>query len=451
MDITDLQTRLAQLDHLLPSQREWLERLLFQLAFNDHQLISILGSAGSGKSTLALAIAELLSDQYNIALLDTSVSKTAATQQLMQQWFGQPGDPSISITEQIAITEEQAPLAVVIDDAERFSSEFIRQLSSLPSLVFCFSTESSDEAGLTLTLNRVTTDDAEQLLRHDALNSIEIAERLASSNGNMHRLLQPVGPDNRAETAEVVAEKSAELKKRGIWAALAAVFLITLLYVFWPSQKQPELSVRIPVEPAQTPVLPVEVPAAGASVEDTAIDSAINPGSDQIEAEVSAEAVTDTEPGSEAETVALPEPVADSTESQTAGTEIASEETVSSPAVPDTADSDSTVFGYDEVKLLSLQKSQVAVQLAVLSSDAALARFKRAYPALDTLSYQRSWQGKMQLVLLLAPFDNASDAKATMAALPAALRASGPFTKAIKTIHSEISARQVSLQSGQQD
>ena len=94
---------------------------------------------------------------------------------------------------------------------------------------------------------------------------------------------------------------------------------------------------------------------------------------------------------------------------------------------------------------------QVAVQLAVLSSDAALARFKRAYPALDTLSYQRSWQGKMQLVLLLAPFDNASDAKATMAALPAALRASGPFTKAIKTIHSEISARQVSLQSGQQD
>ena len=79
MDITDLQTRLAQLDHLLPSQREWLERLLFQLAFNDHQLISILGSAGSGKSTLALAIAELLSDQYNIALLDTSVSKTAAT------------------------------------------------------------------------------------------------------------------------------------------------------------------------------------------------------------------------------------------------------------------------------------------------------------------------------------------------------------------------------------
>ena len=104
MDITDLQTRLAQLDHLLPSQREWLERLLFQLAFNDHQLISILGSAGSGKSTLALAIAELLSDQYNIALLDTSVSKTAATQQLMQQWFGQPGDPSISITEQIAIT-----------------------------------------------------------------------------------------------------------------------------------------------------------------------------------------------------------------------------------------------------------------------------------------------------------------------------------------------------------
>ena len=71
MDITDLQARLAQLDHLLPSQREWLDRLLFQLAFNDNQQINILGASGSGKSTLALAIAELLSGQYNIALLDS--------------------------------------------------------------------------------------------------------------------------------------------------------------------------------------------------------------------------------------------------------------------------------------------------------------------------------------------------------------------------------------------
>lgn len=448
MDITDLQARLAQLDHLLPSQREWLDRLLFQLAFNDHQQISILGGAGSGKSTLALAIAELLSGQYNIALLDASASSASATQQLMQQWFAQPGDASIPITEQIAITEEQLPLAVVIDDAERFPSEFIRQLSSLPSLVLCFSTESFDAAGLTLTLNRITADDAEQLLRHDALNSIEIAERLARADGNMHQLLQPVEPDHRDETTDVTAEKHVLLKKPALLASSIVVMLVLLLYVFWPSQKHPESPVRIPVELAQAPALPVEVPDSEANIEDTAADSAINPGTEQAEAEVSAETATQ---GSDSEASALPEPVVDTTQSQTAGTAIASEETASSPVVTDIEGSDSTTFGYDEDKLLSLQKSQLTVQLAVLSSDAALARFKRAYPALETLSYQRSWQGKMQLVLVLAPFDNASDAKAAMAELPAALRASGPFTKTVKAIQSEINARQLSLQPGQQD
>ena len=449
MDITDLQARLAQLDHLLPSQREWLDRLLFQLAFNDNQQINILGASGSGKSTLALAIAELLSGQYNIALLDSSVNKASATQQLMQQWFGQPGDASIPITEQVAVTEEQLPLAVIIDDAERFPPELIQQLSSLPSLVLCFSAQSLDAAGLTLTLNRITADDAEQLLRHDGLNSIEIAERLARADGNMHQLLQPVEPDHRDETTAVAAEKHALLKKPALLASSIAVLLVLLLIVFWPSQKHPAPPVRIPVERAPVPALPVEVPDSEANMEDTAINSTVNPGTEQAETEVSAE--TATEHGGDSEASALPEPVVTTVQSETTDTAIASEEAVSSPAVTDTAESDSTTFGYDESKLLLLQKSQVAVQLAVLSSDAALARFKRAYPTVEALSYQRSWQGKMQLVLVLAPFDNASDAKAAMSELPAALRASGPFTKTVKAIQSEINAGQLSLQSGQQD
>ena len=449
MDITDLQARLAQLDHLLPSQREWLDRLLFQLAFNDNQQINILGASGSGKSTLALAIAELLSGQYNIALLDASVNTASVIQQLMQQWFGQPGDASIPITEQVALTEDQSPLAVIIDDAERFPPELIQQLSSLPSLVLCFSAQSLDAAGLTLTLNRITTDDAEQLLRHDALNSIEITERLARADGNMHQLLQPVEIEHRDETTDVVAEKHTALKKPVLLASSIAVLLVLLVIVFWPSQRQPESPVRMPVERAPAPALPVELPDSEANIEHTAIDSTINPDTEQAEAEVSAE--TTTEQGSDLGTPALQEPVVDTTQNQTAGTAIASAETVSSPEVPDTEGSDSTTFAYDEDTLLSLQKSEVAVQLAVLSSDAALARFKRAYPTLETLSYQRSWQGKMQLVLVLAPFDNASEAKAKMSELPAALRASGPFTKTIKAIQSEINARQLSLQSGQQD
>ena len=50
MDITELQARLAHMTQLLPSQREWLERLLFQLAFNQHNTVGVIGAAGSGKS-----------------------------------------------------------------------------------------------------------------------------------------------------------------------------------------------------------------------------------------------------------------------------------------------------------------------------------------------------------------------------------------------------------------
>lgn len=451
MDVTDLQARLAQLDHLLPSQRECLERLLFQLAFNDHQHINVLGSLGSGKSTLALSAAELLSAQYNIALLDTSVNTDSATEQLMQQWFARPGDSALSITEQVVVNDDQQPLAVVIDDAERFSADFIQQLSALPSLVLCFSAERSAEAGVTLTLNRITIDDAEQLLRNETLNSIELAERLANANGNLHQLLLPVEPVSNTEIPGVAADKPLQLKYWTLYASVAAVVLLILLFVLWPEQKQLPVAVRIPVQSQPASALPdtlpsttIDIAADNSDAADTLVQS-----SEQLQTEVSSEIATrdDTEV-----TVAVEEDTtADSIATPTAESEVIPEATSAEPVSTNSGNSAQPVFGYDESQLLSLQKSEVALQLAVLSSDAALTRFKRTYPALDILIYQRNWQGQMQLVLVLAPFASTSEAKVAMSALPAALRASGPFTKAVKTIHSEINARQVSLHSDQQE
>ena len=191
MDTSALQAGLAQLQHLLPSQREWLERLLFQLAFNDVKRIDVVAADGSGKSTLALALAELFSSQHNVALLSARIAPEQAAAELMQQWFASPLRDDVSLAKQVAKAADTTPLLLVIDDAARYPVELLQQLAALPCILCCFSDQSLAEAGLTLTLNRVTAADAAQLLQHEALNSIELAERLARANNNLHLLLLP--------------------------------------------------------------------------------------------------------------------------------------------------------------------------------------------------------------------------------------------------------------------
>ncbi len=41
--MSDLQKKLKQMKGLLPSQQQWLERLIFQLEFNPYQLIHLVG------------------------------------------------------------------------------------------------------------------------------------------------------------------------------------------------------------------------------------------------------------------------------------------------------------------------------------------------------------------------------------------------------------------------
>lgn len=453
MDITELQQRLTQLNHLLPSQREWLDRLLFQLAFNNHHQINVLGQAGGGKSTLALTVAELMSGHYNVALMDATVRETAVKEHLVQQWFGRSAQPQLSITDQIVVDEQQLPLVAVIDDAERFSSEFIQELGSLPCLVFCFSEQSLDGAALTLTLNPVTATDAAQLLQQEALNSIELAKRLANADGNLHLLLQPAMPEATSlvqDTPDGVAP-SVSAGKNKLYALLAGALVVILLaYFMWPSDDAETLPQRFPVQqPLQQTVVADEKPADKefAEVEEQA-SLADDESLVQAVETTTAAGTSNAEPASAADV--LPEQI----ESEVIdGTQQAADSladaTVPSTALSDTADSQP--YTYNEAELLAMQPEQLIVQLAVLSSDAALLRFKQTYPTLSTLAYQRNWQGKMQLVLILAPFESKNAARATLAGLPAALKASGPFTKTVKSVQSEINARKVSQSSGIQD
>lgn len=432
MDTTELQTRLPGLTHLLPSQREWLERLLFQLAFNDSQQVDILGAEGSGKSTLAMAVAELFSEQYNIALLSAGCHEDQVADQLMQQWFGLPAQPDIALAEQLSIADSQLPLAVVIDDAERYSAALMQQISAAPCLRFCFASQSQDNAGLTLTLNRITTADAEQLLQHQTLNSIELAERLANANGNIHLLLKPVNDKNTAAEAKDT-EATASLKKSWLYIAAAAVLLVIVAYLFWPAQDEPKQARRLPVQQQEQAVsseseMPTDVIVAEPDIEDEAAKVAAETSSETIVAE---QLIT--------EPAALPaEPEIDVTPDMVEETSDDTAPVIAEPV------SNEILYQHDEVQLLALQKQQIAVQLAVLSSEAALERFKRTYPQLATLSYQRNWQGKMQLVLLLAPFDDSKTAKTEMKQLPEALLATGPFVKTLQAIQTEIQARQFS-------
>lgn len=460
MDITLLQQKLAQQTQLLPTQREWLERLLFQLAFNDVPQVEAPGAVGSGKSTLALATAELFSEQYNVALLDGKVAAAQAGEQLMQQWFSQPLQPHTDLAQQVAAAQTTSPLLLIVDDAEQLPLTVLQQLADLPCLLIYFCSEPLRVAPLSLTLNRLTADDAAILLQHEALNSIELASRLAAADGNLHALLLP--PRSPSATTAVDTVKS-RIPLWPIGAGGAVVVLLLLL--LWPAEDK---AAKRPPLPTQPNITHSDNTTATTVSSDTVTDDRIGDvaagGSD---ADVGLDNLSDLSSAAPDVDVLQPQTQGADTAALTAPaqafsiarpeTEAVEDKAQSSPAADITpvandkqqtvqADNNVPVYVYQETSLLKLAKSDFAVQLAVLSSDAALTRFTAAYPELEVLSYQRQWQGKMQLVLVLAPFNSSEQAKQKMAQLPAALRATGPFVKSVQAIQAEIKARQLSLQ-----
>jgi DamX protein len=454
MDTTELQARIPQLTHLLPSQREWLERLLFQLAFSDCQQVYIVGAVGTGKSTLALALAELLSEHYNIALLTVGIDESQVNTQLMQQWFSTSAEASLSLAEQVEQASSALPLAVIVDDSARYSKQLMQQLKALNCSQFYFSEVSPDDTGLVLTINRITAADAEQLLQPLALNNIELSQRLAQANGNMHLILQPHAQISAMNQGGVTPIK---LPVNPLLYGIAAVIFAVLAYVFWPSldeekPDQPQLTSQLAQPIVTSPIAePAEI--SSSATESKMPELEVTPETTAEDAEALAlpgvgsalpEEQTIVEQQSNVEQQTQ---LADASELEPATAEQAEVELKEESRVTSDSADIATLFRHDELKLLALQKQQVAIQLAVLSSEAALLRFKRAYPQLDTLSYQRNWQGKMQLVLLLAPFDDAAAAKSEIRQLPQALRETGLFVKALQAAQAEIRARQNSQQS----
>jgi septal ring-binding cell division protein DamX len=94
-------------------------------------------------------------------------------------------------------------------------------------------------------------------------------------------------------------------------------------------------------------------------------------------------------------------------------------------------------YPYAESDLLSMSGKAVALQLVVLSNDRALKDFAIRFPALETYTYQRQKNGQRQLVVVLAPFADSTEAKAQISQLPPALQQA--FVKPLADIHSEIS------------
>ncbi|MDX5407400.1 MAG: hypothetical protein LPK11_10260 [Chromatiaceae bacterium] len=459
MDITLLQQKLAQQTQLLPTQREWLERLLFQLAFNDVPQVEAPGAVGSGKSTLALATAELFSEQYNVALLDGKVAAGKAGEQLMQQWFSQPLQPHTDLAQQVAAAQTTSPLLLIVDDAEQLPLAVLQQLADLPCLLIYFCSEPLRVAPLSLTLNRLTADDAAILLQHEALNSIELASRLAAADGNLHALLLP--PRSPSATTAVDTVKS----RIPLWAIGAGgAVVVLLLLLLWPAEDKAAKRPPLPTQPNIThsdnttattassdTVTDDRISdfAAGVSDADVGLDNLSDPSSaapdaDALQTQTQSADTAEVTAPAQAFSTAQPETEAVEDEAQSSPAHINDAANDKQQTVQ--ADNDVPAYVYQETALLQMAKSNFAVQLAVLSSDAALKRFTAAYPELEVLSYQRQWQGKMQLVLVLAPFNSSEQAKQQMAQLPAALRATGPFVKSVQAIQAEIKARQLSLQ-----
>ena len=191
--MADLQQKLAEIQGLLPSQAQWLERLVFQLEYNQFQLIRAFAGPGSGKTTLSLAVADLLSDQFNLAMLTVSAELTEGQirHHILDQWFGFGVDSKHSLASLIGDRQSPLPLALIIDQADQLSDTLWNELTELACLVIAFGEQADAHADLNLPLNSLTLEDSKCLLQDQGLSTLSLADRLEQANGNIYLLQDP--------------------------------------------------------------------------------------------------------------------------------------------------------------------------------------------------------------------------------------------------------------------
>jgi septal ring-binding cell division protein DamX len=468
MKIRGLQQQLAANTYLLPSQRELLTRLLFQLAFNDFSHLAVIGAEGSGKSTIALVLAELLSEcqemPVNVALVRLPAAGAELIQQLAQQWFATPALTAADFTVRIKVQPE-AEFVLLLDNADLLQADDWQWLQQLPIRIFSFRQQPDERMQLNLSIPVFTLADSQQVLQAEQLDAISLAERFARSQGNLHRLLQP---DSRRGSRSQLSTKT----KRGFpWPlALVTLVLSTVAASIWmlPTATEPPLvtvpttiteqATGRPVEPigllpasevtdseaiTVERALPAEAAAVVTAPDVTAPDSAVVSGGELPNSEQQndqQQKVVDSA------LVAAEQPETTVRGIEAAKTSGVIDAGASAKAAP-TVRAEVTESAVTTVKhpILNWSASKRLVQLAVLSEPAAVERFQRDFPTVEHQVYQRRWQGREQWVIVAGPFDNNNLALQHIERLPARLKTSGPFSKTVRSVQQEILAWQRSV------
>jgi septal ring-binding cell division protein DamX len=531
--MSNLQQKLTKIQGLLPSQRSWLERLVFQLEFNPLQLIHMVGDAGSGKTTLTLAIADLLSNEFNLALIkaEPDLSITSVRQHILEHWFGGCKDANRTLLQLVGERQLTEPLALVIDQAEQLPVELWAELAELPCLVIAATEHSDIHAELNLPLPALTMADAEMLLKDNDLSTLSVADRLDNAHGNIHVLLDP-SLKRQLQSAPIDLKPASLAYPLTVFAVGMLVIAAVVVFWLWTEQQQRPAGLGeltyLPEEQEVPTILPTQpAPANKAVVEQLvgqleqvasktasssasglakpvdfstqenveSADNLTDSSGSKAQVETSAPSMTEqptdvvttsentvqAEPPAESEVVDKPAATDQQTDTQhkvpdlsqsslptaveiansatqpivverevSVAEQMAEEQKNTQPQVlvdedlAAEAQAELSVVGshgsrypYSESDLLAMSDKAVALQLVVLSNDRALKDFAIHYPALETYTYQRLKNGQRQLIVVLAPFADSTEAKAQISQLPPALQQA--FVKPLADIHSEIS------------
>ena len=524
--MSHLQQKLQKIQGLLPSQRSWLERLVFQLEFNPYQLIHMVGPAGSGKTTLTLAIADLLSNEFNLALIkaEPELSASRVRQHVLEHWFGTCKDANRTLLQLVGERQLNEPLALVIDQAEQLPIELWAELAELPCLVIAATEHSDVHAELNLPLPAITLQDAEQLLKDHELSTLTVADRVDNAQGNIHLLLDP-SLKRQLQAVKVDLKPASLAYPLTVFSVGMLAIAAVVVFWLWTEQRYKpddlgQLTYLPEEQEVQTQVETFATPSASKAVVEQLVGQLETVGSKTASSSASglarpvdfsegsqttnaasepvsqiADEIVETEvvkpvelpatvPTVTADPVVDERKVSDLSQGEAAAPEqaaikIAAETEVSvaeqmaeelnnqpaaqsqniqpepsapqiaepPPAEPDLAaeaqaelaasNTNTGGYAYAEADLLSMSGQAVALQLVVLSNDNALKEFANKYPDLETYSYQRSKNGQRQLVVVMAPFADSTEARAQISQLPLALQQA--FVKPLADIHSEIS------------
>jgi septal ring-binding cell division protein DamX len=185
-----LQQRLTQYSGLLASQRQLLQRLLLQLEFNQPDRLQLVGGSGSGKSTLILTLAEICSEQFNVALLqaDASLAPVDVLKVLQQQWFGSASMPR-TLSDFVAQLNKAEQYLVLVDDADQLNEASWQLIQQLPVSVFVSCLKAKNDIRLAMNIPAFSEDEAAELLAPYNLPGREQRERIEDCAGDLHLLL----------------------------------------------------------------------------------------------------------------------------------------------------------------------------------------------------------------------------------------------------------------------